>query len=230
MSSSYDIISYQPEFKDQVIQLQTELWSPSLALNRAYFEWKHECNPYMAGPLVYLALHKLKVVGMRGFFGVRWEKGSDQTLTGLYADDMVIAQDHRKQGLVRRIMEAAFKDLLDQGHTWLFNLSAGPVTFMSSLAMGWQSAGSMQPMTRQFWRLTAGRRMFHAARILSAGLLSSDRISPPLAHFEPSLIMGRLHRDIPSVSYGVVARTDEMAELVARVGSDGRIRHVRDAT
>ena len=44
---NYEFVRYQPDLKGQVVELQTHLWSPSLALNTAYFEWKYERNPYL---------------------------------------------------------------------------------------------------------------------------------------------------------------------------------------
>jgi GNAT superfamily N-acetyltransferase len=234
--SSYEVIAYQPEFKQQVLELQTQLWSPSLELNRAYFDWKYERNPYLSTPLIYLALHQGKVVGMRGFSGLRWEAGSPpQILTGLYADDMVIDRDHRKRGLMRLIMDAAFKDLALLGCEYVFNLSAGPVTFVSSLSMGWQSPGSMQPMRWRSWRLAGSTGMHRiathfpalsrrAGRVLTAKLREDARA---LAATDPIQVRSRL-RNNSSISFAVEPRVDDMSALVNRIGSDGRIRHVRD--
>jgi hypothetical protein len=70
-----EFVRYQPDLKGQVVELQTHLWSPSLALNTAYFEWKYERNPYLVEPLIYLVMYHGKAIGMRGFFGVQWEGG-----------------------------------------------------------------------------------------------------------------------------------------------------------
>ena len=52
----YEIVKYCPEFKKQVVQLQTYLWSSDVALNAAYLEWKYEHNPYMKAPFIHLAV------------------------------------------------------------------------------------------------------------------------------------------------------------------------------
>src|SRR5262249_24353631 len=104
-------------------------------------------------PLLYLAIAQGRVVAMRSFFGVRWEAGPElQPLTALYADDLVIAREHRNRGLIARIMGTAMADLSAAGYDYLFNLSAGPVTFISSLSMGWHSAGPVVPMRWRSWR------------------------------------------------------------------------------
>jgi GNAT superfamily N-acetyltransferase len=150
---NYEFVRYQPDLKGQVVELQTHLWSPSLALNTAYFEWKHERNPYLDEPLIYLAMYHGKAIGMRGFFGVQWEGGVPaQRFTSLYADDMVIAPEHRRRGLVSELMTSAIEDLDKQGYEYVFNLSAGEITLHSSLSMGWRSAGWAHPMRRRPWR------------------------------------------------------------------------------
>ena len=53
---------------------------------------------------------------------------------------------HRNRELVTLIMKAAFEDLAKRGYRHVFNLSAGLVTVMGSLAMGWKSAGTLDPI------------------------------------------------------------------------------------
>jgi GNAT superfamily N-acetyltransferase len=160
MDSTYEVVCYEPGLRGQVIELQSHLWSPNAALNTAYFEWKYERNPYVDAPLIYLAMHNGKAVGMRGFWGMQWEGGiPTQESIALYADDLVIAPAHRNRGLIPKIMAAAFEDLGKRSYQYAFNLSAGPITFLSSLATGWRSVGSMQPMRQRSWRvaLRSGR-------------------------------------------------------------------------
>ena len=70
---SYHFTRYQPKYREEIIQLQTALWSPDLALNSAYLAWKYDQNPYLNQPLIYLALQNERVVGMRGLNGAQWE-------------------------------------------------------------------------------------------------------------------------------------------------------------
>ena len=229
MDSEYEIVPYRVEFKSQVIDLQRQLWSPSLDLNRAYFEWKYERNPYVPIPLVYLALHRGSVAGMRGFFGMRWEAGSPPyTLTGLYADDLVIAQDHRNRGLIPRLMRTAFEDLAGRGYEYLFSLSAGPVTYMSSLATGWRRAGSGRPMSSGAWpwSLITSKSVPHGIarrlrRVLPASMDRAFRLLAGTGPFEAAQASGVSFCFEPP-------QVEAMSALVQRIGNDGRIRHVRD--
>src|SRR5438045_1584051 len=117
MNLEYEIVRYGPEFRPQVVELQTHLWSPDVALNSACLEWKHERNPYMKTPFIHLGLSAGRVVGMRGIYGAKWQIGCPaQTFLAPGAGDLVSAPDHRNSGLVAKIMETAADDLVDSGY------------------------------------------------------------------------------------------------------------------
>ncbi len=108
----YEVVKYRPEFKSQIVELQTHLWSRDTEVNSTYLDWKYSRNPYVDKTLIYLALHGGKAVGMRGVYGAKWQVGNpSETLIGLCAGDLVIAPDHRNRGLFRKIMEVALADL-----------------------------------------------------------------------------------------------------------------------
>jgi GNAT superfamily N-acetyltransferase len=237
MDSNYEIVRYQPGLKRQVIELQTHLWSPNLSLNTRYFEWKYERNPYVKEPLIYLAMHYGKVIGMRGLFGVQWECGvPTQRFTNLYADDMVIAPEHRSRGLMSKIMTFAFEDLAARGYEYAFNLSAGLMTLRSSLSMGWRSAGWVRPMRRRSWPTVLQRGVLRRMKKLP---VFSDRFvcfaSQRLAGLGRSLKdtdlkqINSTFKHPPGLSVEDAPHCAAMAELVGRIGSTGRIRHVRDS-
>lgn len=236
MKSNYQVIRYEPKLKQQVIDLQSHLWSPNAALNTAYFEWKYERSPYVDPPLIYLAMQDGDVVGMRGFFGGPWEGGMPkQPLNVLYADDLVIAPEHRNRSLVSNIMAAAFADLTRQNFQYVLNLSAGSVTFLSSLAMGWRNVGSMQPMRRRSLRLALRRRrdrLMARIPILSRMLGRTPGPVPGngeqcLANLDPKQV--RRSTRNRWIFLENAPRSTDMAQLVERIGGDGRIRQARDS-
>ena len=235
MEMNYKIVRYHPDLKEQVIELQTHLWSPSLSLNKSYFEWKYERNPIVKEPLIYLAMCNGKVIGMRGFYGVQWECGvPSQRFTNLYADDAVIAPEHRKRGLMPKIMTFAFEELDAKGYEYVFNLSAGSATLHTSLNMGWRSAGWVRPMRHRYW-----------PAVVQRGVLRRVKQLPVFSDMFASLASRRLERldrsieDVdlkqvnskakwsPGLSFEDAPRCAAMAELVNRIGTTGRIRHVR---
>lgn len=239
----YEIVSYRPEFKEQVVELQKHLWSLDRSVNVAHLEWKYEHNPYVDRPLIYVALYGGKVVGMRGLYGAEWQVGCPpQKVPALGAGDLVIAPEHRDRGLFTRIMKTAFADLAGIGYTHVFNLSAGPVTRLGSLTMGWRSAGSLQMM---YWRNTGtvhqarrgmrtllfrsgiSRRVGRGVyRLMSLFRFSAEK-DRPFAAFDKNSVQRQL-RISPYVRAERTPRIEAMTELVERGVNDGRIRHVRD--
>lgn len=243
-AADYRIVPYRPEHRAQVIEFQKDLWGPSAELNEAYLDWKHLRNPYVNEPLIYVALCGEKIVGMRGFFGAKWQFGSPrQTQVIPCASDMLIAPEHRNRSLMTLIMKTALKDLAQKGHAYVFSMSAGSMTLVSQMAMGWRSAGSLQP--RQ--RIIPAKPSFPAVRTLlkkSPLAISLYRrlrrhggSARPGAtgeshgnHFDDfdsrSKQLG--HSIGAHVSIQETPRTEAMAELVARLENDGRIRHAQD--
>ncbi|MGH7807190.1 MAG: hypothetical protein ACRENT_03785 [Thermodesulfobacteriota bacterium] len=212
MKEKYEIVKYRPEFKNQIVELQTHLWSPDLAANTAYLEWKYEQNPYLDTPLIYLALYAGKVVGMRGMYGAKWEIGHpSQKLSVVCAGDSVTAPEHRKCGLYKRITKVALNDLDNIGYRYIFSLSTGPITLPSSLSMGWRSVGSLQTMIREARQRT----------------VSSSKEQQSFSYLDRNVTERRL-KVSPYVCLERTARTEAMAELVEQIGNDGRIRHARD--
>jgi GNAT superfamily N-acetyltransferase len=229
MSPPYRIVRYEPAHKPQVANLERSLWCQDLATSLRYFEWKYEENPYAKDPALYLAFAGSELVGIRGFYGSRWEAGlgASRAVTPLLvADDFIVAPAHRNRGLVSLIMRTALEDLARRGHRYVLNLSGSQVTHIASLAMGWKSAGFLEPIglrqsslakktrarlsrTRFFWRYAEHPWLF-----------SPDERAP-FRHLDTQLGGG-------PISIEREPRPDAMCELIDRLGHDGRIRHVRD--
>lgn len=237
VTSEFELLRAGTDAKRDVLSLAAHLWSPYSALNSAYFDWKYLDNPYQSPPLVYLAMHRGAAVAMRGFFGMKLEGGNPRrSFTCLQADDMVVRPEYRNRGLVARIMRFAFADLARMGHEYAFSLSAGPVTFLLSLSIGWRSAGPCLPLERQPWRRAARSGLIRFARRSATVSRVLDEVrSRGHGPRPPSFTDGSLTRVVPasrgaaSVAIGEAPRLVDMSELVERVDYDGRLRAVRDA-
>ncbi len=222
---AYDVVAYAPELDAQIAQLQTHLWSVDAARNAAYLRWKYTDNPYLDEVLIRLALHDGQAVAMRGAFGALWEVGDSATRHLLpYADDFVVAPAHRNSGVASRVMKAVLEDAAGRGFPFAVGLSAGSVTFVNSLATGWRSAGSYQPV----WRHRIPDRLQRRLRALArrTRLDAARRALWPRRLFDDLDRRGR--RGAGRVSLAREPRPGEMAELIRRLPWDGRIRHVRD--
>ena len=222
MNSNYEAVKYRPEFKGQVVKLQTHHWGPDLATNSAYLEWKYEHNPYIEKPLIYLVLCAGQLVGMIGMYGAKWQLGyPTQTFLGLCAGDLVVAPDHRNQGLFTMLMKAALSDLADMGHKYVFALSAGQITRVGLLMMGWRSAGSLQTM---YCKPISEPVPPPASK--RPTLTSSERRAP--FYFLDTNHARRHPEIIPYVHVEQTPAPEEMAALIQRIDNDGRMRHLRD--
>jgi len=227
----YEIVKYCPEFKKQVVQLQTYLWNSDVALNAAYLEWKYEHNPYMKAPFIHLAVSEGQVIGMRGLYGAKWQIGCpSQTFVSPCAGDLVIAPAHRNRGLVTKIMQAAADDLADSGYVYVFNLSAGLATQLGSLTTGWRSAG---PVETVWFRSLRTRGREYTSHLRFVRRFANRLLVPSSAEKQPFYFLDSksTQRRCEAGSYVSVEpapRPEAMAELVERVGSDGRLRQVRD--
>ncbi len=152
------------------------------------------------------------------------------------ADDLLVREDHRDEGIVSAIMHAAFEDLRGQGVQYVLNLSGGPVTVLGSLAMGWRSAGSLQAVgvRSRGQRVRVGvrermRSMPVVWRYADSPRLRADIERDPFARFDAHLGPAPRGDDV-RIELSDEPRIGEMAALIEALGHDGRLRHVRDAS
>jgi hypothetical protein len=249
----YETVRYRPELRAAVVRLAALTRAEELAAR--YVHWKYESNPYIETPLIYLVTHGDEVVGMRGAYGAKWEVGNrgDALIVPCFGD-LVIAPGHRNRGLVTEIMKLALLDLCDRGYPYAFSLSSGSITFLSSRAMGWRGVAARQPLTRlsrthaaqEGLRRQIRRRpvLLRAAR--RARALVPGRTSPPTPSATGAPVASdgpdtrdrvftafdrnsRGPTDVP-LSASRSPRPHDMASLVSRLPSDGRLRHDRSET
>lgn len=230
-----EIVRYKAAHKSAVAQLQCLLWSKDPDQNIRYLEWKYEANPFAREPCLYLAFQSGRLIGMRGFYASRWELGRPARQHDiLVADDLVLEKSHRNQGHVHQIMQTALADLDERGEAFVFNLSGGPLTVLSSLAMGWKSVGHLEPI--EHWGTTA--RLRHRARRMLSSLpvlwrfsnlqvLHQRGLRSPFQDFDRR---GGCYRSSNGMRVDLSAdpRPEQMIQLIRRIGHDGRLRHVRD--
>ena len=229
--TDYEVIAYRPEFKDQVVALYGDAFRLAPLECRRYLEWKHERNPYIREPTLFVARDGHgSILGMRGFYGTCW-KVAGQRIVIPCADDFAIVPGERNKGLMTGIMRAAIEALAQRGYSQLLNASGGMVTVLQSLAMGWQSLGPMEAVAR----LSPRERIRRTLRKLAEGKPFVWRFAREKAHGDAACFV-RLDRSGRrsasrggSVVVGSLPRPEAMAQLVDRRPDDGRIGHVRDA-
>ena len=234
MNSQYEVVPYQPDLRDQVLKLQTRLWSTDLRVNDAYFSWKYERNPYRNGTPAYLALHRGRIIGVRGVFGSCWEAGPGRRQSHFWCvDDLAIEPEHRDRGIFSLIMNTALADLSAQQDGFILCPSAGLVTVLGSLTMGWKRVAKMEPVGLQSPRMERLQRCRMAIdRLPYVWRLTRSRwFDPRGSAGEYARLDRRARRGLLGEGMRLERSPDPvgMAALVGALGHDGRIRHVRDA-
>ena len=149
-ADGYEIRAYAEADREEILELQTHHWGDDPERNAAYLRWKYYENPYVDEPCITLALHRGRVVGMRGMYGARWRVGEDgETFDAPCAGDVVIDPDHRQRRLFDRMMAAAEAELARRGYGLAFNTSASAITYVSSLRLGWKGIGPLGMVARE---------------------------------------------------------------------------------
>ncbi|HET6348719.1 MAG TPA: GNAT family N-acetyltransferase [Candidatus Krumholzibacteria bacterium] len=233
--SDIEIIRYQPSLHEDLVEFRRRTYESGFPESRAYLEWKYDLNPFIPEPLFYIARDRGRIVGMRGAYGTRWEFGTaGETVVLPCADDFAVAPEYRSRGVAALIMREALSDLAARGHDFVVNTSGGRLTVLSSLAQGWRSAAAMESLVRlspvagarnvMSSRLRGVRGLWRVARIHSNTAISS---AAPFARLDR---MKRMTVAGGTIVAERLVRADAMAELVARLPYDGRLRQIRDAT
>jgi hypothetical protein len=209
----YTISKYTPALRDQILLLQTQLWSPDFSTNSNYLEWKYERNPYNESPNIIVAICEDQVVGMRGLYGGRWRTNHGKDIDIFCAGDTVISQEHRNSGLLAGLIRSAIPA---SDTPYICSLSTGYLTFLNSLALGWRCAGFLETMYR-------GPSIPQRPSFPEKRLFTSSEDSE-----HPFYKLDRCYRSEKNISLERTPDPAAMAELVKEIGADGRITHCRD--
>ena len=112
---SHELIRYQPEHRQEAGRLVTE-FCPNPAVGAAQVKWLNEQNPFTDHAFIYLVIVDGKAVGMRAFYGARYEVvGTGETFDAVCGTMFVTDESVRGQGLATVIMEGALKDIAANG-------------------------------------------------------------------------------------------------------------------
>jgi GNAT superfamily N-acetyltransferase len=241
MRSAYSVVEYRSDHRSGVLELAPHIWSPDLDRNGAYFDWKYRDNPNLGpeGGIFFVVLHDGNVIGMRGLHPVRLEADGTAELTALCWGDAVIDPRHRGKGLLTPLTDALLARASEAGYRYIFGVSNNPATFFHLMKLGWKPAVPYRLLHRHTGSKHVLFRGFQLARsmpILSglAKALQHSAQAKRVATFadRPDLFasLDDSHaRETGPVAIASNPRPEAMAGLVHRLGSDGRIRLVRDA-
>ena len=249
--SAYQLGLAAPDLMDQVARLRQQFWGGTRADNLAYLKWRYLTNPYLTDPLIYLAFHEGRVVGMRAFYATSWMvHGLDEPQILPCGTDTGIAEEHRDKGLFAELTDFAIAGLIDRGFPYVINLSATPANLVTSvMTMGWRKVGSFEPLIRsttspsevgaavetgtaastsnplaqRLKRATWLRRLVRQTRTIQRNAFAGN----PFSDFDAYL---RRSTENASVAVTAEPRPRAMAKLAKRFDDPQRLHHVRDET
>ena len=148
----YKIIKYSSKYKNQVLELQKQLWGSDVKNNRAYFEWKYEQNPLVDEIPALIALFNGRVVAFRGFFPQAWCLENGAELKILSPSDLVVDSAHRRKGLFKALTKASFSVFESSGFKFFLNLSSNEKSSPGYLKMGWVPLMKRWYLIRYSWQ------------------------------------------------------------------------------
>ena len=168
--------------------------------NEAFFEWKHDENPFGPSPTWVAEDERGTLVGLRTFLRWRFRRPDGTTLSAVRAVDTATHPDWQGRGIFSRLTLGALDDLRDDGVDCVFN-TPNDKSRPGYLKMGWHEVGKIPVSVR----LTGLRSIPKLAGARTAAEMWSDESS-----------VGRPAGD-------VLADRDGVEALLARIGNGSRI-------
>lgn len=232
------VITATPAHDEAIARLMTRLWTPSVEVNLAYYRWKYRQHPFTETPFVHLVVDAAdKPVAMRGYGPSEWEAAPDgQTLPTQFCwycvDDLIIMPEYESRGLYALLVHAGNEAIAQRRQSHYLSLSAVRVTWLQSVAYGSHSLGTLAPFGRRAPMATIVDRF---NRLIWRLPLLWRRI-PAMRRAAAARAFSRLDRALPAhtgadttLTVSTSPASEQLAQFVASLPYDGRIRHVRNA-
>jgi GNAT superfamily N-acetyltransferase len=157
-----------PADTDRILELvRVSLGEGVIPRHRAYWEWKHQHNPFGTSPIL-LAEAEDRLVGLRAFMRWRWQAGRE-AVPSVRAVDTATHPEWQGKGIFSRLTKLLVQEVTDEGVKLIFN-TPNEKSRPGYLKMGWESLGRVDLWIRPLRPLSALRRLL-------SGTPSSD--APP---------------------------------------------------
>lgn len=191
----------RPEDRPAVIELcRSSLGWREGDPNEAFFEWKHDLNPFGPSPAWVATTAAGELVGLRVF--LRWRFRRDgRTLDVVRAVDTATRPDHQGRGIFRRLTLGALPELTGGGTAAVFN-TPNDQSRPGYLKMGWQPVGRVPVALRVAG--PAGLARLRGARAAAEKWSSPTSVGLPAAD--------------------ALADTDAVARLLGSLGDSPGVR------
>lgn len=135
---NYEIRSYHPDFKTQIINLERFLWGENVKENTSYFDWKYEKNPYSKEIIGTIGLYKGRVISFNGFPVSKWFLGGRKKFFyTISSSDSCVHVNHRRKGLHTAMVNFINQKYKRSKFKVMTGFSGNLASIASGLKMGW---------------------------------------------------------------------------------------------
>jgi hypothetical protein len=135
---NYEIRSYHPDFKTQIINLERFLWGENVKENISYFDWKYEKNPYSKEIIGTVGLYKGRVVSFNGFpVSKCFLGGRKKFFYTISSSDSCVHVNHRRKGLHTAMVSFINQKYKKSKVKVMTGFSGNFASTASKLKLGW---------------------------------------------------------------------------------------------
>ncbi len=147
-NNGYEIVHFQPNMTEGVLQVLRYLWGNEEENNHHYFEWKYNLNLYADTPLGIVALYGRRIVGFRGYFAMRYRiSGTENSIVILCPGDTCVYPYYRRKKLSMLMGNMAMTDYAGV-YPLFFNFSSNRLSTPGYLKMGFVPLVSKRYLNR----------------------------------------------------------------------------------
>jgi GNAT superfamily N-acetyltransferase len=167
------IRSAKPEDRAAILDLvRLCLGEGKIPRTEAFWNWKHEENPFGPSPTLVAEDAKGTLIGLRTF--LRWEFFTlGQKVHAVRAVDTATHPEHRGKGIFSTLTRQLADEMRDQGVDFIFN-TPNDKSRAGYLKLGWKEVGRFPLWVKPLRPTRAGLR-----KILGRGVPDSDEEAPP---------------------------------------------------
>jgi len=175
----YEIRDYQPDFKDQVIDLAKIIWGEDRNKNKAYFEWKFERNPYFKEMIGTIGLYKGKAIAFNGLTVLKWYIDNRKNIFYTIGSTGACTQvNHQRKGLHTAMVEYLMKKYGTSRFKLITSFSSNPASAAWALKTGWKIFATRKYLRRyDYWQM--GKR-----KILTRVKVRSNELKKVLGKYD----------------------------------------------
>ena len=151
----YKIIDYQPDFKNQVIDLVKFVWGEDRKRNKVYFEWKFEQNPYSKEMIGVIGLYNGRVIGFNGLSILKWcIRNKESNLYTISSTGACVHINHQRKGVHTAMIDFITQKYKRSKFKLITGFSPNFASIAFDLKTGWAVFAKRKYLRRyDYWQI-----------------------------------------------------------------------------